>query len=266
MPITPPATYDKWLCFTILMVLLAFTPQTGQTALYSWVDADGVRHYTNSPPPENITAFMHSDETPYDAAADRERQAADERYFNQLALDSTRRRLDAAEQALANSQQRALAAERRAVGLERAIESYDTYPRGSYGYGGGYVYDPYDPYAGACEYDRPHHRKHWKDRADCRPKPELYHEGGGDRIAKPLPQPPRRGDHFRPRLSKRERGVTSGLYQVRRALPSPYYFGNRPVYQRRIHAGPRRGGDARPAHHRGYDDSGGAGVRMRISF
>ena len=70
--------------------------------------------------------------------------------------------------------------------------------------------------------------------------------GDGRHIAAPLPgwrhrEAPDRDKRVRRRPSKRERGVTSGLTRVVRAIPSPYYMGYRPVYSRESTYRSRRG-------------------------
>jgi hypothetical protein len=235
-------------------------PQTGQSAIYSWIDADGVQHFTNTPPPDDVKAFSHSEEIPYDAAADRKRQAEDERYFEALVLQSALKRLAEAEKALAESRNRALAAEQRSIALVQALEDDATYSWGSFAYGGGYIYDPYRPDADICR------RRPGKGCPGGRPpRPELYDDTEEGRIAHPRPTPPV-GDRYDRARPSRRRGVTSGLYRAARALPSPYYFGNRPVYPPRPSYGPRRSGQGHRPYHGGQGRSSGSGARIRISF
>ena len=47
--------------------------------IYQWIDENGVRRYSNQPPPEGVEVIRRTQETPYDEAADtarRERDAA----------------------------------------------------------------------------------------------------------------------------------------------------------------------------------------------
>jgi hypothetical protein len=241
------------------MAVIGLIPQTGQSAIYSWIDAEGVQHFTNTPPPDDVAAFRQSEEIPYDEASDRKGQAEDARYFQTLALQSALKRLAEAEKALAASRNRAQAAEQRSDALVQALENDETDAWGGLAYGGGYIYDPYRPDAGLC-------RRPGKGCPGGRPpRPELYDDTEADRMAYPRPTPSDRARYDRARFS-REPGVTSGLYRVQRALPSPYYFGNRPVYTPRPSYGPRRPGPGRPSHHRGRVGSGGTGARIRISF
>ena len=55
--------------------LMAFLclPAAANADVYRWKDANGVMHFSNQPPPAGATLIEKIEETPYDAAADRQR-------------------------------------------------------------------------------------------------------------------------------------------------------------------------------------------------
>jgi hypothetical protein len=78
--------------------------------------------------------------------------------------------------------------------------------------------------------------------------------------------PPQRDRRVRRRPSKRERGESSGLLRVVRAIPSPYYMGYRPVYSRSSGYRSGRGRQGIPNVHRGMGRTRGSGKRARTTF
>lgn len=64
-----------WIVLALLVAIAVVSPAGAE--VYSWVDADGVRHFSNFPPPDTTPGVAAIEERPYDAAADRERTAAD---------------------------------------------------------------------------------------------------------------------------------------------------------------------------------------------
>jgi hypothetical protein len=242
-----------------LALVGVLSPAESLAAIYTWVDAQGVKHFTNTPPPDDVSAVRH-DEIQYDAVADRESRAADERFFEQQALKNALRRLAEAERALADSRARE-AANRSAEPVTEAVYD-DNFYRGSFSYGRGKIYDPYRPRKRNCHRGPGLGRRPGKGDPGCRPKPE--HFDGGERT-----------EHVRPGSSgrdgyrhhhRRARGSTGGFYRVRRALPSPYYFGNRPVYPKHPVYGPHRPGHSGRYSHRRAGRPSGSGARIRISF
>ncbi len=251
---------------TILLWMGLVTGQPfAQADIYTWTDGNGVKHFSNKPPRGEVTATKHSEEIPYDAEGDRKNQEAAQRYFDQRAVESTLRRLSQTERALSESLDRAREAERRAGDRMQAYDNgyYDDEPYywGTY-YGGDYggYYDGYDRRRERYR-DRGkgrHHRRS-KDRHGYRSRDRRHNDDDRDRRLR------RHKRIGRQRLSKRERGVSSGLTRVVRAVPSPYYMGYRPVYSRDYSYKKGRGGHGRRAHRRG---GGGfrSGGRARISF
>ena len=54
------------------LMAIIFMPAAGAD-IYRWKDANGVMHFSNQPPPAGTTVIEKIEETPYDAAADRQR-------------------------------------------------------------------------------------------------------------------------------------------------------------------------------------------------
>lgn len=108
-------------------------------------------------------------------------------------------------------------------------------------------------------------------RRSRRPQAMARPQGNGRQIAAPLPEwpgreAPDRDYRIRRRPSKRERGVTSGLTRVVRAIPSPYYMGYRPVYSRDSTYRSRRGAQGRRGSGCVAGGSRRSGGRGRASF
>ncbi len=266
MPTIKPLPVRATLVGAIFFMWLGIAaPPVVQADIYSWTDADGVRHFSNKPPPENVVAARHSEEIPYDALTDQKNQEADKRYFDQRATEGTLRRLAQTERALAESLERAREAERRADDRMQAYDDgyYDDAPY----YWGTYYGGDYGGYYGNYDRSRERYRDRRKGRHHRRSKDHHgYRSKGGRHNDDAKDRRLRRHKRIsRHRLSKRERGVSSGLTRVVRAIPSPYYMGYRPVYSRDYSYRSGRGGHGRRAHRRG---GGGfrSGGRARISF
>jgi hypothetical protein len=60
---------------TIILWLLTFlsSPAITGADIYRWKDANGVMHFSNQPPPENVSVLERIEEAPYDAESDRRR-------------------------------------------------------------------------------------------------------------------------------------------------------------------------------------------------
>ncbi len=108
-------------------------------------------------------------------------------------------------------------------------------------------------------------------RRSRRPQAMPRPAGDGRHTAAPLPEwphreAPDRDKRVRRRPSKRERGVTSGLTRVVRAIPSPYYMGYRPVYSRDSTYRSRRGAQGRRGTGRVAGESRRLGGRARAFY
>lgn len=125
--------------FIILLVLLSGLPALAE--LYHWTDADGVRHYANTPPPKGAKAIVLQEEIPYDPESDEKRRAQEDAMLQERESAETQRRIENAEREAEEARRQADAAKRKADQLERDLEnrddnrSYGTYyPRRHPGY------------------------------------------------------------------------------------------------------------------------------------
>ena len=73
-------------CIKIFMILMlmAYGISTAVANVYTWVDENGVRHYSDSPPENAKDAQVVFPEYQYDEAADKSRTAADKKQVNAL--------------------------------------------------------------------------------------------------------------------------------------------------------------------------------------
>ena len=271
MPRTTRLFITPTLTIVLLTGVLILPPEPGRAAMYSWIDADGVKHFTNQPPPENVRSFRQTKEIPYAEAADRERQARDALYFDQQAMESTLRRLRQTERALYESLERARAAENRGRDQAQAYDDdgygYDDDYDDGYYWGNSYGGDGYADYDRRDRRKRDrregHHRRRSEDRRGYRSENRRHDDWRASKSS-------RARQHERVsqrRRSKRERGVVSGLTRAVRAIPSPYYMGYRPVYPPRDrYYRSDRGGHGGGAHFRGGGGSRRSGGRVRASF
>ncbi|MDJ0854550.1 MAG: DUF4124 domain-containing protein [Desulfobacterales bacterium] len=267
-----PLMRFKNLVPSVLIACLAATTASMAVAdIYSWTDADGVRHYSNKPPHDDVPAARRSGEIAYDAEADEKVQAAERRYFDQRAMENTIRRLEKTERALNESLERAREAKSRDDQGEEPLYSDDdgydyddpyywgTYYGGDYG---GYV----DDYDRGRRFDRDR-RQGRRDRGGRNGRDKGWQRGrkGDDSKEARIRRHRRIG---RQRLSKRERGVRSGLTRVVRAVPSPYYMGYRPVYAGGSDSSyeSRRGRQGHRAYRRGGGGGFRGGGRGRVGF
>ncbi|HSV94042.1 MAG TPA: DUF4124 domain-containing protein [Desulfobacterales bacterium] len=64
-----------------LMLCLAALalPVEAAADIYRWKDANGVIHFSNDPPPPGVQVIEKTEETPFDAAADRQRREEERR-------------------------------------------------------------------------------------------------------------------------------------------------------------------------------------------
>jgi len=106
----------------IVWVGLVFAPQPG-AEIYQWVDENGVKRFSNSPPADAEDVDIIFEEKPYDQRADQERMEADQKELNKLiekteaedrrARAKERQKLQEAKQEQAPSQEDLIVAEKR---------------------------------------------------------------------------------------------------------------------------------------------------------
>ena len=67
---------------SILMLGLLVSPAGAD--VYSWVDADGIRHFSNTPPPDTTPGVVAVSEQAHDAFADDQRTAMDRKTMERI--------------------------------------------------------------------------------------------------------------------------------------------------------------------------------------
>lgn len=102
--------------FVLILVPLGLPPSVGAGGeIYRWVDADGVMHFSNQPPPAGVRVLDRVAETPHDPVADRERREAEREALREF----ERREL---EDRKARAEERERQARRRLEEAERRLE------------------------------------------------------------------------------------------------------------------------------------------------
>ena len=66
------------------LVFLLFLPCAAFGEIYGWVDENGVKRYSNDPPPPGVTVFTQQTEIVTDDARDENRMKSDQQYFDEL--------------------------------------------------------------------------------------------------------------------------------------------------------------------------------------
>jgi hypothetical protein len=187
-----------------LMLCLAALalPVAAGADIYRWKDAAGVIHFSNEPPPPGAQAIEKTEETPFDAAADRQRREEERRMrqeSRQLELEESKAQAAARERdaQLKLEQERTRQLEEMArsrANDDRNVDSDDDYYLRYGTYGPGYYYRgrPGNPdlYRG---YYRENNSLYYKD--PHRPLPPPGHPPGPPpkQQPKPLPAKPGRG-------------------------------------------------------------------------
>jgi hypothetical protein len=154
--------------------------------IYRWTDANGVTHFSNEPPPAGAKVLDKIEETPYDAAADRQRIEEERRYRierEKLELEERKSELASRErearlkleeanlrmQQAQQQQQQALNKERTEDDCGDAFLRYGDCGSG-YGYSHGGRPGPNNLYRG---YYRENNSLYYKDPPTPTPKPPL---------------------------------------------------------------------------------------------
>jgi hypothetical protein len=74
----------KQVSIIAVLLLVLSCPFTVSGEIYTWIDKNGAKHFTDEPPPPGATVVEKETEIPYDAERDQERRERDEQYFNEL--------------------------------------------------------------------------------------------------------------------------------------------------------------------------------------
>jgi hypothetical protein len=171
----------------LILLILLWVGWAGPVSadIYRWTDANGVTHFSNDPPPAGATVLDKIEETPYDAAADRQRINEERSYRlerEKLELEErkaelagrereARLRLEEANLRMQQAQQQ----QQQALNKERTEDdcgdAFLRYGDCGSGYGYGYSYGgrsvPYNPYY------RENNSLYYKDPPRPGPKPPL---------------------------------------------------------------------------------------------
>lgn len=73
----------KSMLICLVMVGLFFVPCALAGQVYEWIDENGVKHFTNEPPPPGARIVEQEKEIPFDAEKDRQRKESDKQYLQQ---------------------------------------------------------------------------------------------------------------------------------------------------------------------------------------
>jgi len=180
----------------LILLILLWVWWAGPVAadIYRWTDANGVTHFSNEPPPAGATVLDKIEETPYDAAADRQRITEERSYRlerEKVELDGRKAELAGRERDAqlkleeANRQmQQAQQQQEQALNKERGDDSgvaILVYDYSGTGYGYSHHGQP-DPNNLNREYYRENNSLYYKDTPKPGPKPAL-------RQGQPAPPP-----------------------------------------------------------------------------
>lgn len=99
--------------------------------LYHWTDEQGVRHYSNTRPPDGTDAAVLMEEIPYDPESDVQRRAQEDAMLEERESAELEERLEEAERKAEEARREAAEAKRKADRLEEEIEAQEDEP--SYG-------------------------------------------------------------------------------------------------------------------------------------
>ncbi|CAB5099894.1 hypothetical protein D3OALGA1CA_1356 [Olavius algarvensis associated proteobacterium Delta 3] len=73
----------KNITLSVIIVLIVVVPWAMAGQVYEWIDENGVKHFTNEPPPPGATVVGQDKEIQYDAEKDRQRKDSDEQFIQQ---------------------------------------------------------------------------------------------------------------------------------------------------------------------------------------
>jgi len=90
--------------------------------LYHWTDEKGVRHYSNTRPPDGAEATVLMEEIPYDPESDVQRRSQEDAMLQEREAEDLKERLEEAERKAEEARREAAEAKRKADRLEKEIE------------------------------------------------------------------------------------------------------------------------------------------------
>lgn len=137
--------------------------------LYHWTDERGVRHYSNTRPPDGSQAAVLMEEIPYDPESDTARRAREEALLQEREAAELKDRLEEAERKAEEARREAEEAKRKADRLEKELEAKEDEPS----YGIYYYPRPHRPHR-PPGWRPPGHRPPGGKPPHGRPRPEHY--------------------------------------------------------------------------------------------
>ena len=94
----------------LVIYLLLWSSPPAAADLYHWTDAQGVRHFSNTPPPEGADATVLLEEIPYDPESDDKRRTQEDAMLRESESAETQARLEKAERDAEEARRQAEAA------------------------------------------------------------------------------------------------------------------------------------------------------------
>ena len=180
-------------CWIVIMLLVL--GRTDAVAnLYHWTDSNGIRHFSNTPPPEGVQSVKALKEIPYDPESDNQRREREDALLQEREAAQNLKRLEDAERNAAEARRQADAARRKAKRLERELEELED--DRSYGV----IYRGRRPGQRPPGGRPPGHRPPGHRPPGWKPKPEPYQDKTPKPSAdRPQNQPRGKGDRGRSR-------------------------------------------------------------------
>jgi len=74
----------KFFISLVASLLFFSLPQISMGDVYTWVDKQGVKHFSNEPPPEGVKVLSTTEEVPVNEAKDRAREKKDSQALKEL--------------------------------------------------------------------------------------------------------------------------------------------------------------------------------------
>jgi hypothetical protein len=78
----------KKLSLLAALLTFFFFPQLTFGEIYSWIDENGVKHFSNEPPLEGVKILNQTKEIKTDKAKDQQREESDKQYMKKLEQES----------------------------------------------------------------------------------------------------------------------------------------------------------------------------------
>jgi hypothetical protein len=108
----------------IMIGISCFFVSSVDADIYQWVDREGVRHFTNHPPPEDAGVVIRTDELAHDAAEDEFYEGIERQVWQELSQLALAEREAGLKKREAEVKQKLIEAERRAEEMLREAERY----------------------------------------------------------------------------------------------------------------------------------------------